>query len=254
MRLGILRMVPKAWDPEYNFKAFEPMARKAAAEGVEVLVTCECFLDGYSAQFGTVNERFTGEEYERFLSVSQKDDSPYLVQLRALCKELHMGVVFGYSSLTENGVKNTALFLDQEGEEIGRYHKTHWEEHDHDDNFVKGDSLPVFDTKWGRVGLLICADRRWPEAARTLRCKGAQILLIPTYGGRGEDNTCWMRTRAFENEFFLAFCHPTISYICNPQGYVEACLESNVPGILVHDIDLSQCNDEMFRVRRTDLY
>jgi len=252
MRLGILKMTPKIWDPLYNMEQFEPMARKAAAEGVEVLVTCECFLDGYCVAFGSVDDRFEGEEYERFLSMAQPDDSLLLKRVRELSKELHMGMVFGYSSLTEEGVKNTALFLDQEGEEIGRYHKTHI--YCHDFNYVPGDELPVFDTKWGRIGLLICADRRWPEACRTLRCKEAQIILIPTYGMRDEANTCWMRTRAYENECFVAFCHPEVSYICNPKGKVEAFLESNIPGILVHDIDVSKCRDEMFLMRRTDLY
>jgi len=252
MRLGILKWVPEPWEPERNMEQFEVMARKAAAQGVELLVTCECFLDGYCVNFGTVENRFEGDERERFLGMAQKDDSPLLNRLRSLCRELNMGVVFGYSSETEVGVRNTALFLDQEGQEIGRYHKTHL--YSADLNYVKGDSFPVFETKWGTIGLLICADRRWPEACRTLRCKGAEIILIPTYGMRHDDNTCWMRTRAYENECFLAFCHPTVSYICDPNGKIAAYLESNVPGILVHDIDASKCKDEMFSLRRTDIY
>ncbi len=252
MRLGILRMMPKPWDPAHNIELLDAMARKAAAEGVELLVTCECFLDGYCASKGSVRERYAGAEREKFEAAAQPEGSPILARVQALCKELHMGMVLGYSSKAPDGVRNTALFLDQEGVEIGRYHKTHL--YAHDLNYIPGDSYPVFDTKWGRIGLLICADRRWPEASRALRCQGAQIILIPTYGMRHEANTCWMRTRAYENECFLAFCHPTISFICNPAGDVEACLESNVPGILVHDIDVSRCGDEMFRLRRTDLY
>jgi len=252
MRLGILRMVPKPWDLDYNMEQLEIMARKAAAEGVEVLVTCECFLDGYCVNFGYERAKFVGEEQERFQKMLLPDDSPYLNQVRALCKELHMGMVLGYSSLTEEGPKNTALFLDQDGEEIGRYHKTHI--YSADLNYVPGDDFPVFHTKWGRIGILICADRCWPEACRALRCKGAQIVLIPTYGVRDERNTCWMRTRAFENEVYLAFCHPTVSYVCQPQGNVEAYLESNVEGILVHDINASKCPNDRYVLRRTDLY
>ena len=158
----------------------------------------------------------------------------------------------GLTTSEEGKYYNTAILFGSDGQEIGRYHKSHL--YVHDLNYEPGNDFPVYDTPWGKIGMLICADRRWPEAARSLRVRGAEMILIPTYGMRHETNTMWMRTRAYENECFLAFCHPNVSYICNPEGDIDAWLESNVPGLLVHDIDNSRCLHEMFDMRRTYIY
>ena len=252
MRLGLLKAVPRPWEPEWNLSVFEKYAREAADRGVELLVTCECYLDGYCADMLPAKRRFTGADRERFEAMAQADDSPYLSRLKACCKDLLLSAVFGYSSLAPDGIRNTAILIGQDGNEIGRYHKTHLYEHDL--NYVPGDGFPVFQTPWGKAGILICADRRWPEAARSLKRNGAQILIIPTYGMRHEANTCWMRTRAYENECYLAFCHPELSLICSPSGEVEAVLESNVPGLLVHDVDPALAGNAMFSLRRDDIY
>lgn len=245
MRLGLLKTMPKFLDLEYNLEVLRKMVPKAAAEGVELLVTCEAYLDGYCAKLNEVDR-------ERLASVAQRDNSPLLTEVQTLCRENGIGMVFGYSSLSDDGVKNTAMLIGPDGSEIGRYHKTHLLYHD--EKYVPGDAFPVFDTQWGRIGLLICADRRWPEAARALRCAGAQIILIPTYGFHNELNRQLMCARAYENECYVAFAHPEQSFLCNPAGAIEAYLESSAAGILVHDVDLSKCRNEMFSYRRADLY
>lgn len=252
MRLGLLKAVPRPWEPEYNMSVFERYAQEAAEKGTDLLVTCECFLDGYCADMLPVKERFTGADRARFESMAQPDGSPYLLRLKACCNKLGVAAVFGYSSLGAGGVYNTALLVGKDGREIGRYHKTHL--YGHDLNYEPGNGFPVFSTPWGKAGVLICADRRWPEAARSLKRSGAQIIIVPTYGMRHEANTCWMRTRAYENECYLAFCHPELSLICDPKGEVEAALESNVPGLLVHDVDLSLAGSVMYSLRRDDIY
>lgn len=252
MRLGMMRVTPEAWNPEANMAILESMAQEAADKGVDLLMMGECFLDGYCVAVDGLDGRFTGELRERFESMAQKADSPYIARAKALCRKHNMGMIFPLSTWENGEVYNTALLLDRNGEEIGRYHKTHL--YSQDLNYAPGEDFPVFDTEWGKIGMLICADRRWPEAARTLRVRGAQMLLIPTYGMRGEANTAWMRTRAYENECYLAFCHPHVGYICNPDGEVEAYLESNVPGILVHDITPRPAQEQMFYLRRTDIY
>jgi predicted amidohydrolase len=237
--------MPEYLNVERNLEVLETMARKAAAEGVELLRTCECYLDGYCAHLEEVDQ-------EKLRSVSLADDSPVLEKIRSLCRELHMGMIVGYSAIAADGLRNTAMLIGTDGKEIGRYEKIHL--HAHDLKYVPGDGFPVFDTEWGKIGMLICADRRWPEAARTLKCKGAEMILIPTYGFHGERNQWWMCTRSYENECFVAFAHPEQSFVCNPDGFVEAYLESSAPGILVHDIDVSKCKTEMFKYRREDIY
>jgi predicted amidohydrolase len=120
--------------------------------------------------------------------------------------------------------------------------------------FSPGGDLPVFDTEWGKVGVLICADRRWPESARIERLKGAQITLVPSYGIWDERNDAWMRTRSYENGNFLAFAHPRISFVSDPNGNFVSKLQTNVPALLVTDIDLSKVNNVDIHDRRPELY
>ena len=96
---------------------------------------------------------------------------------------------------------------------------------------------------------------RWPESIRVLRLKGAQICLMPTYGMWHVDNEWWMRTRAYENQMFVCFTHPSVALITNPKGGVEAKLQSNVPDVLVHEVDLAEVTDENHLAnRRPELY
>ena len=102
---------------------------------------------------------------------------------------------------------------------------------------------------------MICADRRWPETARVLRLRGAKLTLIPSYGMWHEDNEWWMRTRAYENENFVAFAHPNVAFVANPKGKILAKLQSNVPGMLVVDVDLSEVTeDKHIKDRQPALY
>jgi predicted amidohydrolase len=143
--------------------------------------------------------------------------------------------------------------VDRHGRVAGHYHKTHLQTQDL--RFNPGDDLPVFDMPWGKTGVLICADRRWPETARVLRLKGAGVVLIPSYGMWHEENEWWMRTRTYENENFIAFVHPNVAFISNPEGKIMAKLQSNVPGMLVSDIDLTQVRDTThIKDRRPELY
>ena len=108
-----------------------------------------------------------------------------------------------------------------------------------------------------KIGMLICADRRWPEAARSLKKQGAEMILIPTYGVHHARNLAWMCTRAYENECWLAFAHPNQSFIIDPEGYVDAFLTGNVSSILIHDFAPSKSESlarGMFSLRRPDLY
>jgi predicted amidohydrolase len=101
---------------------------------------------------------------------------------------------------------------------------------------------------------MICADRRWPESARCLRVQGARLILNPTYGMRHLANEWWMRTRSYENQCFICFCHPTVSLVTGPRGEIHAKRSSTRPGLLVTDIDLSNLPTGMIDARRPEIY
>jgi len=247
VRVGLIKAVPLKWDVEANWRVFEELTRTGAERGAQLIITPECFLDGYVASVGR------GFSRARFAKISQSlGGGGYVKRACGLADELGIHIVFGFTHKSRGGLYNAAALIDDSGTILGVYHKTHLM--GHDSRYRPGRALKVWDVSFGRIGIMICADRRWPETARTLKIEGAQLIANPTYGMRHLANEWWMRTRSYENELYIAFAHPEVSLITGPNGEIAAKLESNVPDVLVHDIDLTTIPDVMFPHRRPDIY
>jgi len=247
VRIALMKAVPEKWDLKSNFDTFIRLLDEATAARAELFVTPECWLDGYAAsEKGCTPERLRG--------VAQNlDDSEFLQRVAAEAKKRALFICFGFTSLEGGKVYNAAGLWDADGRRIGVYHKTHLQAHDL--QFSPGESLPVWPTPWGPVGIMICADRRWPETARTLRLKGARLILNPSYGMHHEANEWWMRTRGYENQCFIAFVHPNVGFVVGPKGDLEAKRDDPEPGVLICEIDLARAKDDNhIRDRRPELY
>ena len=248
VRFGMMKALPRKYDLEYNMALFERMAKKASDNDVNILLTCECFLDGYCV--------YPVEDFDkkRFANeITQSRDGKIISRVREIAKDYRMHIVFGYSENSSGKFRNAAIFIDDEGREIGSYYKVITL--DHDSVYTPGDDFPVFTTRYGKFGILICADRRWPEHARILKLKGAQALLMPTYGMYHQKNQEWMQTRAYENEMWLMFNHARQVFIYNPNGDLEAKYESNVDDLLIHDVYLNlTCTENKLDNRKPGLY
>jgi predicted amidohydrolase len=247
VRLGLFTAMPEKWNLEANWGVFAETVERHAGDKPDVIVTPECFLDGYAA----AAKDWTPE---KFAAVAQEETtSPYIGKVREIAERYRTAILFGYTEKRDGKFYNAALFVDRDGRIAGRYYKTHLQAHDL--RFAPGVDLPVFDTPWGKTGVLICADRRWPETARVLRVRGSRLTLVPSYGMWHDENEWWMRTRAYENENFLAFVHPNVAFVADPKGKITGKLQSNRPGMLVVDIDLSQVtSNRHMQDRRPELY
>lgn len=252
VRLALLRAVPQKWDLDANFKVFLEGLDVAARREAEVFITPECWLDGYASAARDSTK-------QRLRSIAQDlNASPYLEQVADKAKKHGMFICFGFTALEDGRVYNAAGLWDGKGNRIGVYHKTHLQNHDL--QYAFGRSLSVWPTPWGPVGVMICADRRWPETARTLRLQGARLILNPTYGFYGDLNEAMMRTRAYENQCFIAFAHPKQSLVTAPDGRVVAKQEAakgetGTPRVLICNIDLSRAKDDNhLRDRRPEIY
>jgi len=245
--IGMLKAMPTKWDLAINWSIFEEQIELHKDRGIEIFITPECFLDGYAV---TEMDCFP----EKFPQIAQNVmESEYIKKVKEIASKTKMRIVFGFTELLNNLFYNCALLVDQNGEIAGKYHKTHLQAHDL--RFAPGQDLPVFNLDIGCVGMVICADRRWPESIRTIRLKGAKICLMPTYGMWHYDNEWWMRTRSYENQMYVCFTHPQVALITNPEGGIEAKLQSNVPDVLIHQIDLSKVKDDNHLAdRRPELY
>jgi predicted amidohydrolase len=242
-----MKAVPEKWNPKANFDVFIRLLHEASKARAELFTTPECWLDGYAASD-------KGSTVKKLRGVAQDPDrSQYLQRVAAEAKKRSLCICFGFTSLEGDRMYNAAGLWSADGKRVGIYHKTHLQAHDL--QFSPGDSLPVWRTPWGPVGIMICADRRWPETARTLRLKGARLILNPSYGMHHEANEWWMRTRGYENQCFIAFAHPKVAFVVGPEGGVEAKRDDDKPGLLICEVDLARAKDDNhIRDRRPELY
>ena len=247
VRVGLFSAMPIKWDLQANWLMFTDTLERHASERLDIVVTPECFLDGYAVSAKDWTP-------EKFAVIAQDEaTSPYISQVRLLAEKHRTAILFGYTEKKDGKYYNAALLVDRNGKTVGRYYKTHLQAHDL--RFAPGVDLPVFDTPWGKSGVLICADRRWPETARVLRLKGSRLTLVPSYGMWHIDNEWWMRTRSYENENFLAFVHPNVAFVAGPKGDIIAKVQTNRPAMLVVDLDLSQAGTvRHLDDRRPELY
>jgi predicted amidohydrolase len=164
-------------------------------------------------------------------------------------------VVYGCTRKAANGVFNTALIYNRAGNLVGMYDKLHLQTHDY--KYIPGKHLDVYESDFGLFGVMICADRRWPETTRTLTLKGARVIFNPTYGMYGDLNLCMMRTRSYENGIFIIFTHPGQSLITGPKGEVVCNNRDKNQTYTITEIDLSKAlADKSGHIvdRRPDVY
>lgn len=132
---------------------------------------------------------------------------------------------------------NTGVLIDRTGRIAGKYRKVQLPFEEVSRGIAPGSDFPVFNTDFGKVGMLICHDASFPEAARELALKGAEVILMPIWGGREP----LVRARAIENGVYLVtsgYDYP--SEIISPTGEVLAAVPVGKPAVAVTEIDLSQ--------------
>jgi predicted amidohydrolase len=252
IRVAQIRIVPEKGNLQRNHDLLMSVLRSVAREEVDVVVTPECFLDGYVA----TQDAVTGDNIRDY--AIDPLNSTYVDGVSAWAKQHAAWVVFGCSRLSPKGVYNTAVLLDRNGSVTGFYDKTHCQTHD--TKYVPGAKISTFDSDFGPFGVMICADRRWPETVRSLALQGARIIFNPTYGMHDARNLYMMQTRSYESEILIAFTHPAQSLITGPSGDI-VCNDTNserrfsVTALDLSRVDQVRAGDSAhLRDRRPELY
>src|SRR5262249_29687315 len=197
-----------------NFGRLVAYARQASGKGAKLIITPEGFLEGYVAN----DKANPGVTEERYRAVGEGIDGPLITKVRSLSRELKVYLLVGFAEKRSGKMFNSAVIFSPEGDVTLHYSKAH---NAHDEPYnTKGTDFPVAETPLGRWGALICYDRQLPETSRILAIKGAQLILVPAWGGYGEMNDVMMRTRAYENSVFVAFVHPKRCLFIDPRGNV----------------------------------
>ena len=172
----------------------EELVRKAASNGAKIILLSELFERKYFCQ----ERRY--DYYDLALPISE---NPAVLHFQKVCKELKVVMPISVYEKDGNTFYNSVAMIDADGTNLGTYRKTHIpDDHYYQEKFyfTPGNTgFKVFDTEYGRVGVGICWDQWFPETARCLALKGADIILYPTAIGSEpilevDSSGHWMRT------------------------------------------------------------
>ncbi len=244
-----LRIMPERWNKPANLTKLERYAREAARGGAGLVLAPEGFLEGYVGN-AKPNSGLTREKY---VAIGEEIDGPSMNRVRALARELRIYLGLGFAERRGDLMFNSFAVFAPSGEPVLRYSKAH---NDDDEPYnTTGRSFPVADTPLGRWGALICYDRQLPETARILAIKGAQLILVPAWGGYGDMNDAMMRTRAFENSVWVAFVHPKRCLVIDPRGSIVAQDNGDEDQVVTARITIDErIGKGAIRSRKPDLY
>lgn len=158
----------------------------------------------------------TGKKYAE---VSESIPGPTTEKLGAMARRKNAYIVAGMYEREGVAMYNTAVLLDRKGQLVGKYRKVFLPREEIEGGLTPGNEYPVFNTDFGKVGVMICWDLQYADPARALARRGAEILLVPIWGG----NEALGKARAIENRVFVAssgYNYPT--YVMDPDGEILA--------------------------------
>jgi predicted amidohydrolase len=168
-----------------NLNAMLSMIDSAAADKPDIICMSEF-----------VRERGVGGPYENVAETIPGDTTKAIGEK---AKQHKTYVAFSMCERDGKNLYNTAVLIGKDGQIVGKYRKVHLPLDELEGGLTPGMDYPVFDTEFGKIGMMICWDQWFPEAARALRANGAEIILVPTIG----DAPVYAAARAAENGVYL---------------------------------------------------
>lgn len=193
-KLAILQMRSLNRAYEDNIKNIIDTMTEAAQNSADILLLPECFITGYDLSID--NEHALSEE------------SPYLLQLCKAAKELKIGLVATALTKGKNSPQNSAFIINKNGETVMKYSKVHTCDFADEKVIESGNEFKICDFDGIKLGIMICYDREYPESARILMLKGAEIILVPNDCCSMKPRVQTLSTRAYENMCGVAMANP----------------------------------------------
>lgn len=255
-----------------NIDKHVELIKEAADKGAQVCCLQELFYGPY----------FPAEQDTRWYSLAEPiPDGPTITLMKGLAKQHGTVLIVPIYEQEMPGVLyNTAAVIDDEGNYLGKYRKHHiphlypgfWEKF----YFKPGNSgYPVFNTRFGKIGVYICYDRHFPEGARELGLNGAEIVFNPSATVAGLSEYLWtieQPAHAVANQYFVGAINRVgtespwnigefygNSYFCDPRGQFIAKGSRDKTEVIIADLDLDQIQEvrnvwQFYRDRRPETY
>ncbi len=226
------------------------MVREAAENGANVVQLPEMFNCPYDKKYFKIFAAMGHEAAVKEMSAWAKENGVLLVG--GSVPELEDGKLY-----------NTCFVFDEEGRQVARHRKVHLFDVDipgmcfkESNTFTPGDSITVFDTRYGKMGAAVCFDVRFPELFRAMAVRGAKVIFLPAQFNMKTGPAHWepsLKARAVDNELFFAAAaaarYEGFSYECwghstvlDPFGEVLATCDEKEQ-IIYADIDLARVDE-----------
>lgn len=255
MRVAAWQCTPLPLDLAGNLRRLDDACARARAAGAEVLVAPEMLTTGYAIGPAEVRR------------LAEPADGPTAAAVASLARAHGLAICYGHPELADDGaVYNAATLVGADGGVVGRHRKMHlFGDLDRGQFAAAPARSGVADLGGTPVGLLICYDLEFPEAARALAVDGARVVLVPTANMVGYEAvpTVLARARAYENGCFVVYANYVgaeadlvyggLSVVCAPDGEILALGSPDQEELLVVDL-AGRAGGTFLEDRRTDLY
>ena len=250
MKIALCQM-PVGMDKDENLTKADQLVKKAADDGADLVVLPEMFNCPYSNKYFRAFGEREGEGTYLFLSKLAAENKVVLVG----------GSI---PELDGEEVYNTSYVFSSEGNCIGKHRKTHLFDIDipggirfvESDTLTPGSTSTVVDTEFGKIGIAICYDIRFPEFFRNMVLDGAKLIIVPAAFNMTTGPAHWeltARARALDNQTFVAMCSPArdedgvyVAYghslVADAWGNVVSQLDER-EAVLYTDIELDACDE-----------
>jgi len=171
--------------PAENLKLFAPLIAEASAQEADLICLPEYITTkGLKLEYAEASEPVPGPSTDYLGSLARQHDIYVVASI--VEREAHL-------------IYNTAVLMGPDGALVGKYRKVTLPREEIASGVCPGDEYPVFDTRFGKVGMMVCYDVFYPEVARKLSRNGAEVIAMPIWGG----NPLLASARACENHVYL---------------------------------------------------
>ena len=211
LNIAILQMRSRNREMEPNISTIIEKMKEAKSNHADLLLLPECFITGYDLTIG--NES----------ALTQED----LLPLCEKAKELQIGVVATAITQGDEKPQNAAFVIGKNGEILMKYAKVHTCDFADEKALASGDEFKVCDFGGVKLGMMICYDREYPESARILMLKGAEIILVPNDCESMKPRVQALSTRAYENMCGVAMANPNGRNAGNSCAFSPICWDEN---------------------------
>ncbi|MBQ9927908.1 MAG: carbon-nitrogen hydrolase family protein [Lachnospiraceae bacterium] len=210
LKIALLQIAPTG-TLEGNLQKGMDACKAAKEKGADIALFPEMWSNGYNIY---------NREVKEWQAEAIPAEDVFVKSFAKLAKELNMAIGITFLEKFENAPRNTVVLFDRFGNEKFIYAKVHTCDFDVERNLTPGEEFFVtsLDTAQGeiKVGSMICYDREFPESARILMLKGAELILVPNACPMEINRLAQLRGRAYENMVAIATCnYPATVPDCN---------------------------------------